>query len=228
MPTRSGGASWSSARCARPASAGASSASSPPAVDDAEIAAAEARVAVAGAGVVLADWAALARDPGLAGRFEHLVVIDPPPFAHLQALVGAGAGWLHRVDGRAEAEFALGSAADEWPSRASLAALYRELLAAGTGGLDADARAGRALRRRRAHPRSPEAAARWSRVLVDLELAGWSDLGPDPACGSYPRGDGTSALRGVRRLPKELGGRVGRFLSERRQSQRRPTGRGLP
>ena len=60
---------------------------------DAEVAAAEARVAVAGAGVVLADWAALARDPGLAGRFEHIVVIDPLPFAHLEALVGAGAGW---------------------------------------------------------------------------------------------------------------------------------------
>ena len=56
------------------------------------MAAAEARVAVAGAGVVLADWAALARDPGLAGRFEHVVLVDPPPFAHLEALAGAGEG----------------------------------------------------------------------------------------------------------------------------------------
>ena len=185
---------------------------------DAEIAAAEARVAVAGAGVVLADWAALARDPGLAGRFEHLVVIDPPPFAHLQALVGAGAGWLHRVDGRAEAEFALRVHADEWPSRASLAALYRELLAAGTGGLDADAARAVLCGAERAHPRSPEAAARWSRVLVDLELAGWSDFGPDRRLGAVSSSgtelERSAAYVAYRRCSEE--GR--RFLSERRQS----------
>ena len=90
-------------------------------------AAAVQRVEVAGAGVVLADWAALARDPALAARFEHLVIVDPAPFVYLEELCGGGAGYLHRVDGPREAEFALRVHCDDWPSRASLAALYRTL-----------------------------------------------------------------------------------------------------
>ena len=91
---------------------------------------------VAGSGVVLADWASLARNPALAAQFAHVVVIDPPPFAHLERLCRLGAGFLHRVDGDAEREFALRVHADEWPSRSSLADLYRALGAAGTDGID--------------------------------------------------------------------------------------------
>ena len=185
---------------------------------DAEIAAAEARVAVAGAGVVLADWAALARDPGLAGRFEHLVVIDPLPFAHLEALVGAGAGWLHRVDGRAEAEFALHVHADEWPSRSSLAALYRELIAAGSGGVGGEAARALLCGGERAHPRSPETAARWSRVLVELGLVAWNGSRPNRSLGAVSSSgtelERSAAYVAYRRCSEE--GR--RFLSERRQS----------
>ena len=48
--------------------------------------AAIAELVAAGGGVALADWAALARVPSMAARFEHLVLIDPPPFSHLERL----------------------------------------------------------------------------------------------------------------------------------------------
>ncbi len=183
---------------------------------DAQVAAAQARVSVAGAGVVLADWAALARDPALAGRFAHLVVVDPPPFAELEALAGGGEGWLHAVDGPAEAEFALRVHADQWPSRSSLAGLYRELGAVG-GSIDA----GRARRLlaggERAHPHAPEVAARAARVLAELELLRWDGSGPNRTLGVVSS-SGTDLERSeafvVYRDRYEEGRR---FLSERRQ-----------
>jgi len=185
---------------------------------EADVAAAEARVAVAGCGVVLADWAALARDPGLAARFEHVVVIDPPPFEHLERLAGAGEGWLHRVDGRAEAEFALRVHADEWPSRASLAALYRELAGAGAGGLGADAARGLACGGNRAHPRSPETAARSMRVLQELGVVQWRGTGSNRTLGVVSS-SGTDLERAEAFVAyRERSEEGRRFLSERRQS----------
>lgn len=184
---------------------------------EAEVAAAEARVAVAGAGVVLADWAALARDPGLAGRFEHVVMIDPPPFAHLEVVAGAGEGWLHRVDGRAEAEFALRVYADEWPSRASLAALYRELAGAGTTGLAADAARSLICGGSRAHPHAPETAARSVRVLAELGLVAWSAAGSNRSLGVVSS-SGTDLERSQAFVAYRKRSEEGRrFLSERRQ-----------
>ena len=128
---------------------------------DEAVAAAEARVTAAGCGVVLADWAALARDPALAGRFAHLVIVDPPPFAAPGPPVRGGEGYLHRRLGRARASSSRsactptsGPRAARWrpstgrsapgPAPASSAATARALLC-GEG---------------RAHPLSPEAAAR--------------------------------------------------------------------
>jgi single-stranded-DNA-specific exonuclease len=167
-------------RAARPARfGGGAMAIISPRLPDEEVAAAEARVLVAGAGVVLADWASLARSPDLASRYTHVVVIDPPPFPHLEQLSRAGSGYLHRVDGDGEREFALRVHADEWPSRSGLADLYRALGSAAAGGLD---RAG--LRRilcgeGRTHPRSAETSARMARVLAELELVRWDGSGPN-------------------------------------------------
>ncbi len=150
-----------------------------PRMPDEVISAAEARVQVAGSGVVLADWASLARNPALASRFGHVVVIDPPPFEHLERLSRLGTGYLHRVDADAEREFALRVHADEWPSRSSLADLYRALGAATGDGIDLET-----LRRiicgdGRTHPRSPECSARMARVLSELELVCWEGSGPN-------------------------------------------------
>ncbi len=139
---------------------------------DSGCAAASARVIAAGSGVALADWAALERDPRLAPQFEHVVVVDPPPSARLESLATAGDGYLHRVDGAAEREFALRVHAEEWPSRAGLAAVYRGL---GPGAGPRRASEARALLcgGGRAHPFTPEVAGRSSRVLAELGLLRW-------------------------------------------------------
>ena len=68
-------------------------------------------------GLVLADWSALAQRPAAARRFEHVVVVDPPPRLELDSLVrtartGPGgtspfaAGFLHQAWGAPELELA--------------------------------------------------------------------------------------------------------------------------
>jgi single-stranded-DNA-specific exonuclease len=146
---------------------------------DEQAAAAEGRVIVAGAGVVLADWGALTRNPALASRYRHLVVIDPPPFADLERLIEVGDGYLHQLGGRPETDFALRVHADEWPSRSSLAALYRELGGSGSVGLGQEAARELLCGGSRAHPLSPEVAARSARVLAELELVRWAGSGPN-------------------------------------------------
>lgn len=138
------------------------------------------RVSAAGAGVVLADWSALGRDPGMVSGFEHVVVIDPAPFEHLDRLASAGEGYLHRVGGPSEREFALRVHADEWPSRAWLATVYRGLAAQLTGNRTIEAGTVRAVLcgEGRAHPLTPEVAGRSSRVLLELGLARWDLAGP--------------------------------------------------
>jgi len=142
---------------------------------DAHGAAAVQRVEEAGAGVVLADWGALARDPALAARFQHLVIVDPAPFVYLEELCGGGAGYLHRVDGPREAEFALRVHCDDWPSRASLAALYRTLRERGgpASTLGGDLARAVLCGEGRSHPLAPEPAARSARVLAELGLVRW-------------------------------------------------------
>jgi single-stranded-DNA-specific exonuclease len=129
----------------------------------------------AAGGVALADWTALGRDPALLAAFEHCVVVDPPAYRHLEALASAGEGYLHRVDGRAEAEFALRVQAEEWPSRASLAALFRVVRDRCARGASLDAEAARRTLcgDGRRHPFSPEVAARSTRILVELGLLTW-------------------------------------------------------
>ena len=59
-------------------------------------------------GIELADYAELERDPELPGGFAHVVLVDPPPFAHLEEPLRArgGGGFLHLAWGEAEWRFA--------------------------------------------------------------------------------------------------------------------------
>jgi single-stranded-DNA-specific exonuclease len=131
------------------------------------VADAERRAALAGDGVVLADGFALEAGPGLAGGFEHVVLVDPPAFEHLRELAMAGEGYAHLAWGEPERRFALAMLGEQLARRPALIALFRDLREAGEasgGELFA------ALRGSGGHPRGPEAAARCFRVLAELEL----------------------------------------------------------
>ncbi|HUC06935.1 MAG TPA: DHHA1 domain-containing protein, partial [Solirubrobacterales bacterium] len=128
------------------------------------------RVAMARDGARLADYAELERDPGLAGEFDHVVLVDPPPRADLLALVSrceVEGGYLHRVWGEAEWRFALSAAAVQLVQRPTLIAAFRDLRDAGeaSGEELRDVLVGGAPQ-----ARSPETAARCFRVLAELGL----------------------------------------------------------
>jgi single-stranded-DNA-specific exonuclease len=142
------------------------------------ISAAVEAVAEAGAGIVLADWAAVERRPSMTIGFDHVVLVDPAPFAHLERLASAGAGYLHFAWGDPEVELALRVLGEEWPDRSAVEALYRSLRSA-TSDLanQGEARVQEivweALRGPGPHPRSPEIAARRLRVLEELGAVRW-------------------------------------------------------
>jgi hypothetical protein len=140
---------------------------------------ATASVLEAGSGLALADWGALRRDPALVARFPHVVLVDPPPFAHLEAVARTGAGgYLHVAWGEAERAFALRVHAAEWDLRPSLGSLYQALR-------DAETARGPVLIELLAgpgeHPRTPERAGRCVRVLEELRLVAWEESRGDPA-----------------------------------------------
>jgi single-stranded-DNA-specific exonuclease len=168
-------------------------------------------------GVVLADWPALGRRPGLAAGFEHVVAIDPPPSAELERLIGHGAGFLHLLWSDAHVELACRAHEAEWPTRPVLAAVYRNLAAAAQGGRVEAAPARAALAGPGPHERSPEAAARCLRVLREVGAV---------ASGDSP-GDGlgvvSSDVRELERSPSFAAFRARsqegiRFLSRRQAS----------
>jgi single-stranded-DNA-specific exonuclease len=136
----------------------------------AAVADAERRAPLAGDGVVLADGAALEAEPELACGFEHVVLVDPPQFEHLEKMARlphAEGGFLHVAWGKAEHGFALAMLDEQLARRPALISLFRDLRDAGEAG------AGElleALRGSGPHPRSPEAAARCFRVLDELGL----------------------------------------------------------
>jgi hypothetical protein len=105
-----------------------------------------------------------------------VVLIDPPPFVHLEALAASGPGYLHLTWGDAELEFAFWVHANEWELRDALGRIYRGLDACG-----GDAGATRLidlLAGDGAHPRTPEVAARCVRVLEELDLAAYGASPP--------------------------------------------------
>lgn len=117
--------------------------------------------------LLLTDWIALGAAPGVAVGFEQVVAVDPPPTRVAGALARAGDGYLHEAWGSAE-DLAERCWDAEWSMRAALAEVYRALVAA--GGAE-----GEALRTILAGPgrfaRTPEAAARCARVLVEIGIA---------------------------------------------------------
>jgi single-stranded-DNA-specific exonuclease len=177
-----------------------------------------ARVLDAGCGVALADWSALERTGVRSAVFPHVVLVDPPPFDHLQRAAASGHGYLHLAWGEPEIALALRVHEEEWPRRPGLAALYRVMRDRHPEGhgLGPDALRD-TLHGPGRHPRAPEVGARRIRVLEEVGVVTW-----DPA--ATPR-----LLRVVSSVTKDLEltksfaayqaryeeGR--RFLSRRRQ-----------
>jgi single-stranded-DNA-specific exonuclease len=142
------------------------------------------RLRARGSGVALADWTAVGADPGLGGGFAHVVVVDPAPFAHLEDLARAGAGYLHTLCRQAETDLALRVLAEEWPQRETLAWHFRALNRAAEGELLASADAFATLSGAgHPYPRAPEVAARYVRVLEDVGLVRWHRSGAERSLG---------------------------------------------
>jgi single-stranded-DNA-specific exonuclease len=146
-------------------------------------------------GFAVTTWAALDSDPGFAAAYTHVVAVDPPPHAHLRALVGQlpGDGWTHLAWGGAELELARRVLTWELDLRPQLTDLYRGLRAvapesssvaasspvasASAGAAPAAAaptvageRLFAALRGSGPQPRSGALSGRLLRVLAELEL----------------------------------------------------------
>ncbi len=171
----------------------------------------------AGSGLALADWAALSRRPDLAAGFEHVVLIDPPPFAHLHQAAAAGDGYLH-LAWEELLGFALHAHRAEWQLREALRSLYAELR-------DAEPqphgdRLLRILAGAGPHPRTPEHAARCARVLDELDVvAGGDDAEPGGRSLTVVSSEGTRLERSAAYLSYEARHEEGeRFLSMQRRA----------
>jgi single-stranded-DNA-specific exonuclease len=141
------------------------------------------RAALAGDGVVLADGATLEATPDLAVGFEHVVLVDPPAFAHHEDLATrptAEGGYAHLAWGEAEHRFALAMLDEQLARRAVLIAMFRDLREAGES---SGSELLEALRGSGPHPRSAEAAARCLRVLGELGLVQGTTAGGDGSVG---------------------------------------------
>ncbi|HEX5711804.1 MAG TPA: single-stranded-DNA-specific exonuclease RecJ [Solirubrobacterales bacterium] len=132
-------------------------------------------------GLGLVDFGVLERaeksGAELVARFEHVVLVDPPPSAFARDLAmrsyegtgdaAVGPGFLHLASTEAEREFSLAVLDEQLASRQAIAVVFRALREAG----EASGPALReALRGGGSYPLSPEAAARCFRVLVELGL----------------------------------------------------------
>ena len=135
-------------------------------------------------GLALADWGALALRPQAPRRFQHVVLVDPPPFERLSELVRAGrtgpagstpihAGFVHLAWGEPELELAELCAAREWQPREAIAEIWRAVSAADGGVIEGEELRA-ALAGQSRYPRSAEMAARSVRVLIELGLGDWS------------------------------------------------------
>ncbi len=118
-------------------------------------------------GFALISYAALERDPQLAAGYRQVVALDPPWCAEVDAVLRAGAGFLHLAWSEAELRFAEQMHELEFGLRASLVALYRGLKPRQrVVGQELE----QLLRGDGPHARSPALASRLIRVLAELEL----------------------------------------------------------
>jgi len=126
------------------------------------------------ASLALADFDALALAPQIALGFDHVVLVDPPPFPHLAALCSRGPGdrpsFVHSAWGEQERGFALRVLDDELGMSRPLRAVFRGLHGAGSA---EGSELREALTGDGDHPHGPELAARCVRVLHELELIVW-------------------------------------------------------
>jgi single-stranded-DNA-specific exonuclease len=134
---------------------------------------------VEGAGLVLADWGALARRPSSATRFAHVVMVDPPPFEQIDELARIGPGYLHMAWGQPEADLAERCLAMEWEPRGAVEQIWRLLIKANGEAAGDELRA--LLAGPSEFPRTPEVAARAIAVLDELGLCEWSGDRAAPA-----------------------------------------------
>jgi hypothetical protein len=121
-------------------------------------------------GAALADAEALEADPDLACRFEHVVVVDPPCFAHLDRLAARpheGSGYLHLVWGEGEWRISHAALSSRYAQRRELIAVFKDLREAGE--LNGE-QLRETLRGGDGQPRNPHTAARCLRVLSELGL----------------------------------------------------------
>jgi single-stranded-DNA-specific exonuclease len=124
------------------------------------------------AGLVLADWTAIAERPDTLRAFRHLVVVDPPPSEALESLaLAAPEGYLHLAWGPAELELTERLLARDWELRRPIAEIWRSLAEAGGEAHGEKLRA--LLAGPSEYPRTPGVAARCVRVLEELGLCGW-------------------------------------------------------
>lgn len=143
-------------------------------------------------GLALTDYAALTTSADLAASFEHVVLVDPPSSAVVEALASrpleapvaeAGAqaaGFLHQLWSEAELPFALAALEEQTAARKTVAAIFRRLRDAGeTSGADLR----QALAGAGPHPLAPESAARGFRVLAELGLLAGAPNGGDGVVG---------------------------------------------
>jgi single-stranded-DNA-specific exonuclease len=157
-------------------------------------------------GLALTDYATLLRQPNsVAAHFEHVVLVDPPPSPLAAARAGAARaesgdgeqesnpGFLHLLWTEAEVVFSASVLDEELASRKAVAALFRSLREAGeaSGGELREA-----LRGTGAHRRSPEAAARCLRVLIELDLVAGEPSGGTGSVGVVSS-EGTDLERSV-------------------------------
>ena len=118
-------------------------------------------------GFALTSYHSLERQPGLAGAFPHIVMLDPPASAAGAGVAQGGSGYAHLGWGQAELRFAWQMHELEYALRASLAALYRGIRARGrVAGEELE----QLLRTEGHHGRPARVAGRLVRVLAELEL----------------------------------------------------------
>ena len=103
--------------------------------------------------MAVASWDSARGRPALAGAFDHLVALDPPP-GGAPIRCCASAARAHLAWGPAEAEFALRVWRAELDLRPALASVYRALRELAAGGRRRGARAGARAAQGR-YPRAP-------------------------------------------------------------------------
>jgi single-stranded-DNA-specific exonuclease len=120
-----------------------------------------------GEGVLVFDYELLHAHPGTIGPYPHVVLLDPPYTAAQEEACDTGDGLLHRVHGNSELDFAERVVNERFDLTVRLRELFLLLR-------DADRVRGELLRALlaggTAAPRSPEAAARMVRVLLEVDL----------------------------------------------------------